>query len=285
MPNPPTRTVDVVVGALLLAAIAAVVGLAVVYATGGQGQVEGGLLGVALAALAVALGMWARPFLPQGPVEEDRPVLGSSAEERAAVAAEFDRGERTVLNRRVLLTLVVGAFGAVGAVALFPLRSLGPDVLPDLRRTAWRAGSRVVDESGQPVATDDVPVNGVITVFPEGVTDEQRPDTQTLLLRVGPGVLRAQPGREDWTPEGFVAFSKVCTHAGCPVGLYQEETHQLVCPCHQSVFDVTDAATPVFGPATRPLPQLPLRIEGGFLVAADGYQEPIGPAFWSWEPR
>ena len=120
-------------------------------------------------------------------------------------------------------------------------------------------------------------------MFPEGVTEDERPDSQTLLIHVGSGVLRPREGREEWSPDGFVAFSKVCTHAGCPVGLYQEATHQLICPCHQSVFDVTDAATPVFGPATRPLPQLPLRIEDGYLVAADGFDEPVGPAFWSWK--
>ncbi len=281
--RPSTRTVDVVVGALLLTTVFAAVGLAVLYVGGGQVQLEGILLGAALGALAIAVGMWARHFMPQGPVEQNRPVLESSPEDRAAVAAEFDRGERTVLNRRALLTLAVSAFGTVGAVALIPLRSLGPDVLPELRRTAWKPGVRLVDEMDQPVAANSLPVDGIITVFPEGVTEQQRPDSQTLLLRVGPGVVRPESGREDWTPDGFVAFSKVCTHAGCPVGLYQEETHQLVCPCHQSVFDVTEAASPVFGPATRPLPQLPLRIEDGYLVAAADYEEPIGPAFWSWK--
>ncbi len=280
--GPPSgRTVDVVVGFLLASAVVAGAALVVVYWRGGQVQAEGILLAVLLGSIAIAVGMWARHFMPQGPVEQDRPVLASSEEERAAVAAEFDRGERTVMNRRVLLTLLVGAFGTIGAVALVPIRSLGPDVLPELRRTAWRRGSRVVDERGDPVGVGDLDVDGVITVFPEGVTEAQRSDTQTLLLRVGPGVLQPRPGRETWSPDGYVAFSKVCTHAGCPVGLYQQETHQLVCPCHQSVFDVTDAAAPVFGPATRALPQLPLRVQDGFLVADGDFDEPIGPAFWS----
>jgi ubiquinol-cytochrome c reductase iron-sulfur subunit len=280
------RAVDVVVGALLALAILAGASLLVVYALGGQVQAEGVLLATLLGCIAIAVGMWARHFMPQGPVEQERPVLESSTEQRAAVAAEFDRGERTVLNRRVLLSLLVGAFGTVGAVALFPIRSLGPDVLPDLRRTSWRRGARLVDETGQPVRRDALDVDGVMTVFPEGVTTEQaRADSQTLLLRTGPGVLRPRPGRAGWSPDGYVAFSKVCTHAGCPVGLYQQASHQLVCPCHQSVFDVTDAATPVFGPATRPLPQLPLRIEDGYLVADGDFGEPIGPEFWSWGRR
>jgi ubiquinol-cytochrome c reductase iron-sulfur subunit len=276
-------TTEVVVGFLLLAALCSAVGLGWTYVVGGQVQVEGALLGVALGALSIAIGMWARHFMPQGPVEEDRPVLASSDEERTAVAADFARGERTVLRRRVLATLLFGSLGAIGAVALFPLRSLGHDVLPELRRTAWAKGKRLVDGDGRPIRVEDLETDGVLTVFPEGVTEPEREDSQTLLLRVGEGVLTPQPGREGWTTHGYVAFSKVCTHAGCPVGLYQAETHQLVCPCHQSVFDVTAAAKAVFGPATRPLPQLPLTVEDGYLTAADGYQDPIGPAFWSWK--
>jgi ubiquinol-cytochrome c reductase iron-sulfur subunit len=284
-PEPPRSgvTTEVVVGSLLLIAMAAAVGLAILYVAGGQVQIEGVLLAAALGALAIAIGMWAKHFMPQGPVEEDRPVLESSARERAAVAAEFDQGERTVLSRRVLVMMLVGAVGAIGAVALFPLRSLGPDVLPDLRRTAWKKGKRLVDESGRTIRVEELEVDGVITVFPEGVTEDEKSDSQTLLLRLEDGVLKPQAGREGWSPDGYVAFSKVCTHAGCPVGLYQAETHQLVCPCHQSVFDVTAAAKAVFGPATRPLPQLPLAVEDGYLVASDGYQEPIGPSFWSWK--
>ena len=79
-----------------------------------------------------------------------------------------------------------------------------------------------------------------------------------------------------------IAYSKICTHVGCPVGLYQADTHELLCPCHQSTFDVLDGARPRFGPATRSLPQLPLAVDGdGFLTAQSDFTEPVGPGFWN----
>ena len=272
---------DLLVAALLLGAIGASVGLAVVYIRGGQVQLEGLFLAAALSLLAVAVGVWAKRFLPQGPVVEDRPVLESSVEDRAAVVAELDRGERSVTRRRVLATLLVGAVGSLGAALVLPFRSIGSFPLPSLGGTAWRPGSRVVDGDGRPVRVGDLEVEGLLTVFPEGdLTAAERASSQTVLIRLGPGTALAG-GRPEWTPEGNIAFSKVCTHAGCSVGLYQSETHQLVCPCHQSLFDVVAGGEPVFGPAARPLPQLPLTVKDGFLVASDGYQEPIGPSFWT----
>jgi ubiquinol-cytochrome c reductase iron-sulfur subunit len=122
-----------------------------------------------------------------------------------------------------------------------------------------------------------------MTVFPEGFTssDNDQAVDQTVLIRPQATPFVTKPGRESWTPDEYVAYSKVCTHAGCPVGLYQEQLLQLLCPCHQSLFDVTKGAQPVFGPAPRPLPQLPLYIDDdGFIRAQAGYDQPIGPGFW-----
>ena len=125
---------------------------------------------------------------------------------------------------------------------------------------------------------EDVPVNTVVTVFPEGNTDAA--DSQTLLIHLPDG--DEAPGGPEDSVEGLVAFSKVCTHAGCPVGLYQAETRELFCPCHQSVFDVLAGAEPTGGPATRPLPQLPIGVDDdGYLVARDDFPEPIGPGYWN----
>ena len=128
-----------------------------------------------------------------------------------------------------------------------------------------------------------MPVGTVLTVFPEG--DPDSADGQALLIGLEPGLYRPAAGREDWAPNGLVCFSKVCTHAGCPVGLYRPQTHELFCPCHQSVFDVLASAAPVGGPATRPLPQLPIAVDDtGLVVATGDFSAPVGPGFWD-EPH
>ena len=124
----------------------------------------------------------------------------------------------------------------------------------------------------------EVPIGGLVTVFPEGHANSA--DGQAVLMRVEPGLIVPLPGREGWTPDGYVVYSKICTHAGCPVGLYQRETQQLLCPCHQSSFDVLHHAKPVFGPAAAPLPQLPIEISDGLIRATGDFSEPVGPSCW-----
>lgn len=243
-------------------------------------QALGIALALALGGLGAGLVFWSR-LMPQGPVVEER---GSSGPDPAARRRMLDTLEESTdrIGRRSLLgRLLALAAGATGIAALFPLRSLGESPFPERVRTGWRAGLRLVTETGQPVAVDEMQFNSILTVFPEGFIREA--DTQTVLLRVPPEILRPPPGRVDWSPEGYVAFSKVCTHAGCPVGLYQVETQRLFCPCHQSAFDVLEAAAPIFGPATRSLPQLPLGVDdAGFLIARGDFDKPIGPGFWTY---
>ena len=86
--------------------------------------------------------------------------------------------------------------------------------------------------------------------------------------------------------EGIIAFSKICSHMGCAVALYEQQTKHLLCPCHQSTFDVTRAAKVIFGPAARPLPQLDITVDGeGYLVARNPFSEPVGPSFWERDSR
>jgi ubiquinol-cytochrome c reductase iron-sulfur subunit len=162
--------------------------------------------------------------------------------------------------------------------ALFPIRSLGSRPGRSLYRTDWRPGRRLVTEDGGPLRPDELVPHSVVTVYPEGHVESA--DAQTLLIRLPDEV--EPPGPDGWTVGGLCAFSKICTHAGCPVGLYQAATQELFCPCHQSTFSVPAGAEPTFGPATRPLPQLPLAVDdAGFLVAQSDFPEPVGPGFWT----
>lgn len=88
-------------------------------------------------------------------------------------------------------------------------------------------------------------------------------------------------GQEDFHHGDYYAFSKICTHIGCPTSLYEAQTNRILCPCHQSQFDALQYGKPVFGPAARALPQLPITVdEEGYLVAQGNFIEPVGPAFW-----
>jgi ubiquinol-cytochrome c reductase iron-sulfur subunit len=253
------------------------VGLGVAYALDATAPVQGVLLGVSLGALAAGFIRWSERLMPTGPFVEERRVLTASPEERRAAEEDLEREE--LPRRRFLVRMLIAAGAALGAALLFPVRSLGPSPGRSLLVTAWRRGMRVVTPEGEPVAAAALPVGGILTVFPEGRTDAA--DSQAVLIRVDPGALVPAPGRNGWAPGGNVVYSKICTHAGCPVGLYEDRTGQLFCPCHQSVFDALDGALPVSGPATRPLPQLPLEVdEEGYLRAGGDFSGPVGPATW-----
>jgi len=193
-------------------------------------------------------------------------------------------GQEAVTRRKMLLRLAVGASGTLGAALAIPALSLGPRPGQSLERTKWTSGARLVDSFGTPQRPDDIPLDGIKTVFPSGF--EGAADSQTVIIKIDPELLDLPEGRERWAPEGCIAFSKICTHAGCPVGLYRSQAKQLLCPCHQSTFDVTTGCTPVFGPAARPLPQLPIEVdEAGFFVAMGDFPEPVGPSFWNMDTK
>lgn len=254
--------------------------LTVVYARGGQPQLEGALLAVALGGLGIGIIVWAKELLVPEQITQERELEPSPPEVREAAQAALLGGEEQIGRRRVLARLLLGALGALGLAAVFPVRSLGPGPGRSLFHTEWTPGAVVVDGTGRAVGLHDLEVGSVVTVFPEGHVGSAV--SQTLLIRVEPGSLRLPPARVAWAPEGYIAFSKICTHAGCPVGLYQPKTHQLLCPCHQSTFDVLRGAARVFGPATRPLAQLPLMAgPDGLLRARSDFTEPVGPGFWN----
>lgn len=261
-----------------VASALASIGLGFVYVTGvGGAQLEGILLTVALGGVGAGIVVWAVVLL-RGPEEsEERHEMASPKEEREAAASALDLEEIT--RRRFLVRLLVGTGTLLAAALALPAFSLGPTPGRALFQTGWRRGVRLVDGDGNPVRLDELAVQGVRTVFPDG--EVGRADSQTMLIRLRPSDLHLPSGRDGWAPDGHVAYSKLCTHAGCPVGLFRAQDQVLICPCHQSTFDVTRGAVPVFGPAARPLPQLPLEVDAdGYLVAAGDYESPVGPGFW-----
>jgi ubiquinol-cytochrome c reductase iron-sulfur subunit len=266
--------------AFVVAMVAAGV-LAAVYWQGGQPQAEGVLLGLALGGIGVGIVLWAKHFMPGDEVSEERHPMASSEEDIAAFNADFEAGGSSLQRRRVLLATAGGACAALGVALVFPIRSLGPRPGRGLKQTAYRGGNiRVVLEDGSPIRPEDLPVDGVVTGWPDGHTDDADASTLVIHFRDDQGFEPA-PGREDWTVGDIVAYSKLCTHVGCPVGLYQAELGLLLCPCHQSTFDVMQHARPVFGPAARSLPQLPLDLDDdGYLIATGDFSGPVGPGFW-----
>jgi ubiquinol-cytochrome c reductase iron-sulfur subunit len=254
------------------------VALAVVYAVGGNPRAEGALWFAALFSLGWGLVITGHRLLGGEERVEERHVL-ADPEANADVEDALERGE-PISRRRLLSGSLVAAVGALAAAAVFPIRSLGPNPGKSLEVTPWRRGRRAVSDDGRRIRADDVPIGSLVTIFPEGHRDAA--DAPAVLVRVDEESLELPPGRAGWTPEGLVAYSKICTHAGCPVGLFEVEPNQLLCPCHQSAFNVLRGAEPVAGPAARALPQLPLRIDDeGFVVADGDFSSPIGPSWWN----
>jgi ubiquinol-cytochrome c reductase iron-sulfur subunit len=251
-----------------------------VYVGGGNPQVEGALLFVALGGVGAALMIWSRLLMPEVHDRTQPRHRGPEPQQELEGAAEtVTRGVVEMRRRGFLFRLLIGAAAALGVAAIIPIRSLGRAPGSSLLHTQWRAGDRLVNEEGTPITRDTLEVDSFTTVFPEHAPGSA--DSQAVLIRVEPGTLRLPPDRVVGAPDGYVAYSKICTHAGCALGLYLAAAQQLRCPCHQSTFDVLDGARPVYGPAPRPLPQLPIRIEDDGTIRANGdFTDPVGPSFW-----
>jgi len=259
-----------IAGALLLA-IGGSIGFMIAYARNAGTQFEGAALGIALLGFTLSALGWAFWILDREQTEDVRDTYLSTPQDRAAAVAELEHGEAEVSRRGVLVNLLIAALGAFGLAALFPIRSLGPAPGKTLFKTRWEAGLLLVRDDGRPVRATDLNVDSAVTVFPEGAVGDSA--SQAMLVRLPEGLGDAV--------DGYVAYSKLCTHAGCPVALYRAATHQLLCPCHQSLFDAVDAGRVVAGPADHALPQLPIAVdEHGFLRARGDFPSPVGPGFW-----
>lgn len=272
------RAAERFVGLLFAVAFLAGIALLFVYILGGQTQVEGVLLMLCLGGIGLGIVVWAHRLMPTRIHIEPRGSVATTPAEMQLFEDALTE-EAGFSRRKLLIGGLLGAFAGLGAALAIPVFSLGPAPGRSLFQTSWRAGLPLAPADGTPEAVADLPIGGVFTVFPNGDTTD--PNSATLLIRVEPELLELDPSAAEWAPDGYVAYSKICTHAGCPVGLYRASQHTLICPCHQSEFDVLRGAQPISGPAARALPQLPIaRREDGTFVALGDFPEPVGPAFW-----
>ena len=248
-------------------------------------------LGLAMALFFIGMGAvhWAKTLMPDHEVVAPRKEQRSDDEDRAALVAAAREGAAAAgLGRRPLIKRTMGlALGLVGLSPLLLLRDLGPLPENELNETNWKAGTRLVTDPGdRPIKPSDLEVGAVAQVQPEFPAGKVRhlddiAQDSVLLIRIRPEEFNLDAERLSWTYEGIIAFSKICSHMGCAVALYEQTTKHLLCPCHQSTFDVTRAAKVIFGPAARPLPQLAITVDSeGYLIAKAPFNEAVGPSFW-----
>ncbi len=272
-------------------------------------------LGLALLLIGVGIIQWARKLMGDHEISELRHPARSSDEDREATLAALSAGlEESGIGRRPLVrNSLLGSLALLGIPAVVMLRDLGPLPGDTLEHTIWGEGGRVIDkESGEraplmrivrdgiwtPILVSDLEIGDLVNAQPEAMVDPERYDidpaeveginlqihkskASLILLRMDPADIKPGKDRENWSVEGIVGYSKICTHVGCPISLNERTTHHLLCPCHQSTFDLADSGKVVFGPAGRPLPQLPLTVdEQGYLVAQSDFTEPVGPSYW-----
>jgi len=249
-------------------------------------------LGMALSMFGIGFGAvhWAKTLMPDNEVSEMRHQARSTDETRAQALeiVKLADGESGFSRRKLIRRTMYGALAFFPIPAIIIFGDLGPVVGDTLKHTMWKSGTRLTkDPTGIPIKASDVTIGSVFHVIPEGLSEmeehklEEKAKAAVLLVRVNPSDLNEDPDKADWSYQGIVAYSKICTHVGCPVALYEQHTHHLLCPCHQSTFDLANHCEVIFGPASRPLPQLPIAVDAdGYLIAQSDFLEPIGPSFW-----
>ena len=256
-------------------------------------------LGLAMLLIGMGAIHWARKLMGDEELVEYRHSAASNEEDREEALAAFRAGtEESGFGRRGLIrTTLLGSLALLGLPAIVLLRDLGPLPGDKPARTAWRKGVRVVnDVSGTPIRPAEIQIGQLVNAEPSLFFEQELPNgevepaeyegTELLAAKAKAAVIvvRIEPSDitgTNWGVEGILCYSKICTHVGCPISLYEQQTHNVLCPCHQSTFDLADSGKVVFGPAARSLPQLPLELdEEGYLVASSDFEEPVGPSYW-----
>jgi ubiquinol-cytochrome c reductase iron-sulfur subunit len=281
--NPRAETL--VAGLLLVAALFGFAFTVLYIVLSGNTQLLGVAMGGALCLLAAACIVAGKFVVPQETHVEERDAL-LVEEQTEEVVGMIEAGGEGVSRRALLL----GAGGVAGAglitAAAAPLASLGPTLNP-LHRQPWVRGVRLIDDTGKPYAADDIHEGAFYTALPEH-GDPDSFGAGVLVVRLPAEFLHLPADRRAWAPEGILAYSKICPHAGCAISLYRYPTYAptsqvpaFTCPCHYSTFLPGEGGRLVFGPAGRALPQLPLMIDSDRnLRAAGPFPGDIGPSWW-----
>ncbi len=268
----------------------------------------GVFLGLALLLIGAGTIQWARKLMSDVEMVEMRHPARSSDEDREATLAALSAGgeDSGIARRPLVRNTLLASLGLLGAPAVVLLRDLGPTPSQaaeadypgaGLEKTVWTPGMRVVrDVVGTPIKASDLEIGDLVNAEPEAIfpTEENgypelhgaelliaKSKAAVIVVRMEPESIIPGENRDNWSVDGIVCYSKICTHVGCPISLYERTTHHVLCPCHQSTFDLADSGRVVFGPAGRHLPQLPLAVdEEGYLVAQSDFTEPVGPTYW-----
>jgi ubiquinol-cytochrome c reductase iron-sulfur subunit len=256
-------------------------------------------LGLALLLVGIGAIHWARKLMNDNEMIEMRHPSRSSDEDRQGALEALSAGtaESGIARRPLIRNSLLGALGALALPLVVSLRDLGQLPGDKLYHTVWAKGMRVVnDVAGTPIKPEMVEIGQLINGEPdvfyhpdeygaepyEGVRlNQAKGKAAVIVVRMRPEDITPSPGRANWGVDGILVYSKICTHVGCPISLWEQWTHHLLCPCHQSTFDLADNGKVIFGPAARPLPQLPIAVDSeGYLVAQSDFTEPVGPSFW-----
>ncbi|OYO24716.1 ubiquinol-cytochrome C reductase [Enemella dayhoffiae] len=257
-------------------------------------------LGLAVLLIGIGAVQWAREIMGDHEITEERHVASSSDADRRATMAEVDKGiaESGLSRRAVIGRSLLGAIGLTALAPLVTLADLGPWPLPSTRkrtieRTLWHEASAakpvrlVNDVTWQPIKASAMQIGQLVNAEPANLEKLHGPEFQTekaksaiIIVRMDPNSIKIPERRKDWHVAGIMAYSKICTHVGCPISLWEQQTHHLLCPCHQSTFDLGDGGKVVFGPAARALPQLKITVDNeGYLVATQDFTAPVGPSY------
>ena len=252
--------------------------------------------GLATLLIGVASIQWARELMSDHEIVGDRHEMNSPPEVRERVLADLEQGiEDSGIRRRKLIgTGMAGALGLIAVPALVTLADLGPWPTAALRRetierTIWTQGMRLVnDVNNRPLLASELVVGQLVNAEPEKLHElhgaeyqQAKAKAAIIVVRMDPNSIRIPESRRDWQVDGILCYSKICTHVGCPISLWEQQTHHLLCPCHQSTFDLGNSGVVVFGPAARSLPQLPITTDAeGYLIARSDFTVPVGPSYF-----